>query len=203
MDKLVNRVIKILERNNAITDGNAEAVRYGMELLFFRIIFYTVVLLVGIIADRIVQMAVFMLFFEPLRIYAGGFHAKSRLNCFFVSVFMLIAAVSAVRFTPENFFFPLSVIFTSASAAVIWFLAPVGTENKELDAAEIFVYRRKSRLILILETVVVIISILFKQYNLPYIISLGLFCSALLLITGCYYNYRSCGIKRDEAEYEK
>ncbi len=163
-----------------------------MEFLFFKILFYSIVLLVSVIADRVLQMAVFILFFEPVRIYAGGFHAKSRLNCFFISVFMLITIVSAVRFTPDNYLFPMSVMFTYSAGIVIWLLTPVGTENKLLDDTEKIVYRRRSKLVLILETVVVLISILFKQYNLPYIISLGLFCTALLLIIGYYNNYKSC-----------
>jgi len=202
MDKLVNRVVKILERNNAIAVDNVGVVRYGMELLFFKIIFYVVVLFIGVIANRVLHMVIFMLFFEPLRIYAGGFHAKSRLNCFFISFIMLVAAVSAIRFTPSVYYSLLSAIFTIVFGIIIWLIAPVETDNKTLDETETRVYRKRTRLILLFEIAVIVIGFIFKQYWLSYIISLGLLCSGFLLITGYCCNNIS-RIKSKEVECEK
>lgn len=152
------------------------------------------VLSVGIIADRIVQMAVFMLFFEPLRIYAGGYHAKSRRNCFISSFLMLVAVVSAIRFIPDTAVLYVSIAVIFIFGIIIWLIVPVETVNKVFEDIEVKVYRRRARLILAVEILVAAVSILLNYYKLSYIISLGLLCTGLLLLIGYIYNN---GVKKN------
>ncbi|NMA79860.1 MAG: accessory gene regulator B family protein [Clostridiales bacterium] len=152
MDKIVEKIVSIFYRNSIVNDDNIDVVRYGMEIVLLKVLFFLTILLIGVITNNVVNIFVFMLFYKPLRTYAGGYHAKTRIGCYFVSVLMLFLFLISVKLI-SMFDVLINAIYIVAiiSGVTIWILAPVETSNKPLDATEKCRYRLISRIILLVE----------------------------------------------------
>ena len=98
MEKVVEGIVSILHKNSIVNDENIDVVRYGIEIVLLKILFFLTILFIGIITNNVVNILIFMLFYKPLRTYAGGYHAKTRIGCYIVSVLMLLLMLISVRF---------------------------------------------------------------------------------------------------------
>lgn len=155
MDKVVEGIVSILHRNSIVKDEDIDVVRYGIEIVLLKILFFLTILLIGIITNNVVNILIFMLFYKPLRTYAGGYHAKTRIGCYIISVLMLFLMLISVKLVSmfdslTNAVYVIAVI----SGVIIWILAPVETSNKPLDTAEKNRYKLISRIILLVEFLV-------------------------------------------------
>lgn len=155
MDKVVEGIVSILHKNSIVNDENIDVVRYGIEIVLLKILFFLTILFIGIITNSVVNILIFMLFYKPLRTYAGGYHAKTRIGCYIVSVLMLLLMLISVKLV-SNFDALTNAVYVIAviSGVIIWILAPVETSNKPLDMVEKSRYRLISRIILLVEFIV-------------------------------------------------
>lgn len=174
MDKVVERIVSLLHRNTVVNDDDIDVVKYGIEIVLLKILFFLTILLIGVITNNVVNILMFMLFYRPLRIYAGGYHAKTRIGCYFVSVLMLFLMLIAVELISMFAVLTNAVyIIAIISGVTIWILAPVETSNKTLDSVEKSRYRRISRVILLVEAIVGGLCLIFN---------LRLFSQAIALV---------------------
>ena len=56
-------------------------IKYGLFILFFNILTYTIVLLIGKIFDELYFTIIFMILYSPIRILIGGYHCKKAHTC--------------------------------------------------------------------------------------------------------------------------
>lgn len=58
-----------------------QVVRYGIEIILSSMLNLVLIILFGTIFWGLLEIVVFVLFFCPIRQYAGGYHAKTHLRC--------------------------------------------------------------------------------------------------------------------------
>lgn len=68
------------------------------------------------------------------------------------------------------------------SSIVIWITAPVETENNPLDEVEQLVYQKRTRIILVIEIVIILLCLIFSKNQIAATIVLGLFTEELMLL---------------------
>lgn len=145
--------------DGTISDDEKEIVQFGFESIGGNLLGIIVTLIVGICFKQVLDALFLWLLLFPLRKNAGGFHAETKSRCFLVSVIMLIITFSLYT-VPDH-----TVLFYSLSSIIagsfIWVLAPVGNLTKELDRVEHKVYRIRSRIILGIEGMILILAIYF------------------------------------------
>lgn len=183
MDKLINAAVRLMYQNNIISEYDLDIIRYGTEILILKIIFFILTVLVGAIGKCLPEIIIFMIAFEPLRIFAGGYHADTRIKCFFLSFFMLILVTSAVKYVPLSFV-PYILLINIVSVTTVCLTAPVGTKKKALDPLEKAVYGKRARIILAVEYTLSVICFISGSNHLSLIISISIFLSALLNASG-------------------
>ena len=93
----------------------------------------------------LLEIAVFMTAYIPLRTFAGGYHAKTPIRCYIFSVILLIIVSSCMKyiFIAEWVYYAI----LATAALVVLILAPVEDKNKPLDETEHKVYKRRTMLI--------------------------------------------------------
>lgn len=137
---------------------------------------------IGILFGMFFQSIVFLVMFIPLRMYAGGYHAKTQIRCSIVSVCILCTIFEAVKIVP--WYSWMAFIIFVISFLTIFFLAPVENDKKRLDKLELQVYKIKTRKILILESIVAIICIFLKLRIIYKIQLYSLAVVAIILLLG-------------------
>ena len=86
MEKILNKIMVFLSKEEELDSEQAEIVRYGLEILLLKSIFFLATLALGLLIGCFWACFLFMAFFVPLRSFAGGYHADTRKQCLIQSM---------------------------------------------------------------------------------------------------------------------
>lgn len=158
MDKILDFIVSVIEKNDSTSEEEKEEkeeIRYGLEIIFLKALFWILVLATGIIMGCFWECVIYNILFFLIRSNAGGYHAATRTRCLIQSEITVIISLTAIRICRESLrgFVILAVIALLCGIAV-WILAPVDTESRQLDADEIRRFGNRARAILAVETAV-------------------------------------------------
>lgn len=142
-DKLIKQLVSI----NAIKPEDSELYAYGIEQGVFMLLNFCTTIIVGLLFGMLWQSILFSFVYMPLRMNAGGYHARTPLRCYILSTALIAAALSVISFAVQSKL--ICGIMAAAGAAVIFMLAPVEDANKPLDETERKVYRKRTHFILL------------------------------------------------------
>jgi len=182
MTVLAERVAAILQENGFIREEDKELYIYGLQQGKSMILNVLTTIAIGIIFGQVWACILFMCAYFPLRSCAGGYHARTPLRCYLFSIMMVIAALAFMRLPVWNNV--ISSILVIVSSIVIMFLAPVEDSNKPLDAKEIIVFKKRSRVILCVLVGMILIFRVMGLLEISICIMIALIMLSIMLILG-------------------
>ena len=145
----MSRLLSILQTQGFVDDSNDKIVELGLQRLKTIVLDILFSLLLSFLLGDLLVGIIFELSYCILRVYAGGYHAPTKLICTWLSY------ISVVLFLILIFFLPLRSIvmhmLLSAAILSVVLFSPVESKNKPLSNREKQVYRRNSLLIAIAE----------------------------------------------------
>jgi accessory gene regulator B len=170
--------------NGAIKDKDHDLYLYAFHALISYTCSFATMFVIASLMHRLIESVLFIFFFYPLRIYAGGFHEKTELRCYIISTIMFVGMILidivGVPGIPilENF------ILLVLSVTSVFMKAPVESEKKPLGQGELRKYKRMARIICIIETCIIVTAAALgvKQIYLYYAIA-GMATMAILIIS--------------------
>lgn len=162
MDRILDFIVEVVEKNDNIDPDEKEVIRYGLELMFLKALFWCLIVVTGIIMGCFRECVIYNLMFLVIRSYAGGYHSQTRTRCLIQSVITVIIALAAIRICCENVFAAagLAVIAFGCGFAV-WKFAPVDTESRQLDEDEIIRFRKRARITLAIYLIIAAVTYVF------------------------------------------
>lgn len=172
----------MLLRNGVISSEEVEIVEYGLENLGSSLIGMSITLIIGYCFDFLLGSFFLWLLIFPLRKNAGGFHAETKGRCMLFSSAMLL--VSIVCFVQIKWPETVYILIAAISFVTIFFMAPVGNDNKHLDQVEYKVYRRRTRMLLLLEGVLFLTAAVFGWKDLVVVVTMDFFIVGIALVAG-------------------
>ena len=116
--------------------------QYGMQVLIGNIAGMLTVLIVGILISRLVESIIFITIYATLRIYTGGYHARTPLVCNIVFLGTYLVTVMLEALKVNN-----SVVWIMYLLSCLIRFSPIENVNKELDDKDKEIYRNKSLII--------------------------------------------------------
>lgn len=185
MEKLLNITMDFLYKNeDNMDEEKAEIIRYGLELLFLKVIFLIVTLFIGALMHSFWECFIFTSLFSGIRSFAGGYHASTRMHCFVQSVLIFAIVLGVLKLVKiyTVLFFPLLII-SVASVVVIFRFAPLDTVNKIVDEDKISIFKKKSRIAMLIEIILAVITYFMGVQSITYSVMLALILTAILLLT--------------------
>ena len=162
---LSRSVVRSLIKNDAIEMEKAEVYQYGFEILFSSITTFLIAVLSGVLLHCFAAMLFFVIF-ATFRQICGGYHANHYWSCNLLFLLVINAVLVVYRFFPTDSFKTMHYIFLAVSLLIICAYAPIGNKNKPLSAEQVLLFRKISRIIAILLTM---ISCLIDIFHNPYI----------------------------------
>ena len=144
-----------------IKQEEREIYYYGFELFWSTFLSVSSMILLAIAFNYVPQIVVFILFFIPIRIVAGGAHASSYRNCWWISNLLAIGCVvTGSLISKQHFPVAVSAILLIVAMGYIWKTAPVQLTEAPLKDEYTKRNRKYGHLILMIEAVwfVVILS---------------------------------------------
>lgn len=195
LERISEKFARKLISAGIISENDADVYVYGFFQLAMMILNILTTLLIGILFQLLIPCILLNLSYIPLRMNAGGHHADSPIKCYINSTIMIAALLAVIKWIPIH---PaISAFLLVLSGIVIWILAPVEAENNPWDDTEKLIYRKRTIVILGIETIAFVISLIFTKNWISKTIVLGIFTESLMLIVGKFVN---CN-KRQKSKY--
>lgn len=136
-------------RSNVIKEEDAEIYIYGINQILVSVLNVSSALIIGLILGMFLESIIFMTEYIPLRSFAGGYHAKTPMRCYFASLFLIFAVLLFCKCVPFNLLLHGSILIISS--VVCAFICPIQDNNKPLDNIERKRYKKFSIVILLIE----------------------------------------------------
>jgi accessory gene regulator B len=124
----------------------------------------------------------FLTAFVPLRTYAGGYHARGYVSCYIGSCALITLLLLLLKYfvLGKNMTSGIWLLFF-ISVPVIFLLAPLADENKPITEKEETAFRRRTRILLLIE-IVMVVWLDFKRSIYAYAVMTAIILCALLLV---------------------
>lgn len=147
MSNVAEKMTQRLVSAALIKPEDSSLYQYGLQQGLFMLLNFFTTVVVGLLFGMLWQSILFSLVYMPLRMNAGGYHARTPLRCYIFSTALIFAVLSVIRLVLYNKL--ICGIMAAVGAAIIFALAPVENANKPLDEIERKVYRKRARLTLL------------------------------------------------------
>lgn len=182
MYNIVVRMTDFLVAQQAIDKKDTAIYRYGMEVMFLTVIEVASILMIAVVVGNGLETLLYFLAFIPLRLFAGGYHATTRLRCYMLSLAVYGAFSACLIVVPERLLSILSIGAAALSLVMVLSWAPVIHRNRLIDDESIKKYKKISCSIAMMETVLIFIGSLFFQSIRIFAFSLGFFAEACSIL---------------------
>ena len=184
MDKLIDAIMRKLLSGGYVKEGDADIVRFGLELNIMKMLISAAMLIAAVIFRSAPAVLIFMAVYPPLRSCCGGYHAKTRIACFILSMAVMTPVIAASRFMPSGLSLIVGTTLTAAGILLIILLAPVDTPNKPFDDKERRVFRRRSLIAAALSVLLSAVLAFLRAYRLMTAASMAVFFTGIMLGAG-------------------
>lgn len=180
-------VTRWLIASGCINEEEREIVQYGIEQGFCSLLGIMITAAAGLLLDVPVQSLLFLAAFIPLRMYTGGFHADTRRSCAVLSAVLMLILLCWIRWGMRAGY---QMLIPGIASGVFLFLVIPVEGNSELEAIERQVYRKRGRMILAAEELVLLGTLTRFHGVLAQAVTAGLSAASFLALCGCVKNCR-------------
>ena len=136
---------------------------YGCELALSTLTSFFSIMVISVLLHDFLSSLLFIAIFFVLRLFAGGFHASTYLNCFFITngVYLTTYGISFLLGTYASR--QIALIFGLISGITILFLTPIQNAKHPLSQARITKNKKISRFLIIFDVILLILIFLIGQ----------------------------------------
>ncbi len=175
MAVISKKITNILADANIIKKEEIQQCQYGLDVFISSMLVVTSIVLLSALVGNVAHSVIFFLMFIPLRIFAGGYHASTKIRCYFVSLAVYILYTLATFYAPKGVYIPCGIVCTLISVVVVFEYAPIIHENKSVNYIEIKTFKKISRTICCVETgLILVLACLLKNEHKVYVLILAL-----------------------------
>lgn len=157
MKNISSGIADMLWTQGIIQEDDIDKCKYGIDLFISSFLEIISILVIAAILGNFIETVLLFVFFIPLRIYAGGYHADTKLKCYFISLVMYGFSYTLANITPSGMFVLINVIGTLFSLIIVLIKAPIIHINKNVNDIERRNYRKISIEICLIETTIILL----------------------------------------------
>lgn len=162
INKISSKIVEILIKHSLVENEDKELYLYGFFILLSQILYFIIVITIGILFNVIFESIIFYITFQFIRRYAGGYHAKTETRCEILSTLSILCCIVLIKLSKM---YDIRIALLSASlvfAVLIFILCPLDTPEKPLNDKEYKYFRKISWIILSLIIIAIIVSFYLK-----------------------------------------
>lgn len=157
--RVSRQIASLWSRDGIIPEGSEEAYVYGIQLLLSTVINVVCIAVISWLMGNAFAWIPFMIGFVPLRMTAGGYHAKTPLRCgiTFCGTYTLVLVL--LHFLPARGQVPVILINSLVTMTLVFLFSPVPAANKPLTEEEAKRNRKRSLVIAVTSFLFLLIAI--------------------------------------------
>ncbi len=155
-------IVCVWQREHIIPNECAEAYVYGLQLLLSTLLNTICIAVISSLAALPFAWIPFLVGFVPLRITAGGFHAKTPLRCFLSFCGSYFIFITIALHLPESRMQLAILINSIVTVLTVYLCSPIPASNKRLSEEAI---PQKRMLSIVITSILLLISLLSIKWN--------------------------------------
>lgn len=129
--KILNNVINNIKKNDkSITNEQIEVIAYGLESLYLTLTKITIIILLSIVLGIFKETLLMLLFYNIIRLFAFGLHAKNSIACLITSLILFIGGAYLSIYLNLNL--TIKILLSIICTIMIAIYAPADTEKRPL-----------------------------------------------------------------------
>ena len=163
MESLSKALSDYMVGNSVIREEDNEIISYGIDLFLSSMFELISIFLVSVFVGNLKETLFFFIAFIPLRIYAGGYHANTKLRCYIVSLVVYVLFTLLMGVIPQAYYVNVSLLGVLLSFVIVYIFAPIVHNNKSVNSLERKTYRKFSIIISVIEILLIFILLFFKE----------------------------------------
>lgn len=184
--KIADNIVKWMLNSQIIEENKAVICRWGISHILDTAFNIVTFLIIGILFNMPVETIVFTLGYIPLRIYAGGYHAKTPFRCWCLSNIILAVSLVIVQ-NAEKCYIAFGILSLIAIVGLI-ILMPVEDLHKPLDENDRKKYKKRGVAILAVEICISVVFTLLHHSKISLVLSSIWVLLSVMLILGVIKN---------------
>jgi len=178
---LAEDIAFILIKNKIVDIEQREVYVYGIEVFLLNASLLVIFLIISLLSGALIHFVAFLVFFFPLRMFAGGYHSKTSVKCLFLSTVMYALSLVIVQLMPLLYKSVYAMAAGVIFAVTIFFFAPIINNNNKLSKRQFKRNKVIVKIILITDLVAYIFCYLLNfEIASSVIVFIGIVCLLLL-----------------------
>jgi len=196
IDDLSSRITNAIARNmENIDEEKAEVINYGLNILIYQVLLTVVIFVLALITGVFKYVFVSVIIYASIRIFAGGAHARTRIQCSVSSIFMFLLIPIVSMYLQVDSLIPAIAAF-GINLISMYIYAPADTLERPIISKQIRARQKVKSIVTV--ALVFVVSLVVRRfdtvmYNL--IIITSLFPSFML--TPVVYKFFGCSKSSD------
>ena len=183
IQELSIKIANFMVKRSIISDSDRNLYEFAYLSLIERLISWGTIIVLGTLFDCFLGSIIFTFSFIPLRIYAGGFHAKVYWKCFLISSITFLIVIVFFKNIYSHISTEIILLFLFISIIIIIKKAPISDPNRPLNKKEFQNYRLVTRKILLIETIMIIPTSIYNIHHVfPAFTIMAIILEAFLLV---------------------
>ncbi len=184
--KIADNIVKWMLSNHIIEENKVVICKWGISHILDTIFNIVTFLIIGILLKMPFETIMFTIGYIPLRIYAGGYHAKTPFRCWCLSNIILVVSLVIVQ-NAEKFYIAFGAL-SLISVVVLIILMPVEDLHKPLDENDRKKYKKRGVAILAIEICISVAFTLLHHNKISLVLSSIWVLLSVMLILGVIKN---------------
>lgn len=173
----------LLEHEHIIKAGDREIYEYGFQITMANVTNALIVLMIGILTHSIVRVLLFYMVFISMRIFCGGFHAKTYTRCFCLfGTTCLLCTIASYCIMNVGDITPVIAISALLQGLCLYQMAPIENDNHPLSPEEKKKFRFYSIIVFIFWLMVQAVSYLNGYHMVSAVVSVTLISVSILML---------------------
>ena len=152
----------MLIRKNILNIRNRDIYAYGIEVILLNSILLMSLLGISIIGNNLMFFGEFLLFFVPIRTFAGGYHAKHSETCLAISIGIYSVAMIIYNRFPNLYRSVFAICLFIVAIVILIVESPL--KNPKHPLAD-YQYRRNRVIVYGIITIYVVLFVIFSITN--------------------------------------
>lgn len=159
---LSENITFVLLKKRMLNKEKRDVYEYGIEVILLNSVLLISILLISIIGKSLTFFGGFLLFFLPIRVFVGGYHAKHSETCLILSVAMYV--VSMIIYIKFAYLYKndLALILFFVSVIILTLWSHLKNPKHQLTKYQ---YRRNKYIVCCILTLQIVLFIIFYKMN--------------------------------------
>ncbi len=142
-----SKITSFLIKNKQINKEDYEVYKYGFEILIACTVNILILLIMGVLFNKLFYSIVFLLCYCPIRQFAGGYHANNYTKCLLIFLFIFTLTMYTSTNVGSQIYTLMTFIISTLNYVGIFILAPLEHRNNQLTLGEIKKYKKIARIL--------------------------------------------------------